>query len=97
MFGKLYKGQRVGLWSQYYYDQKIKVWNTYQNNESIEEKYLNLDESLFSGVFTYKDNDKNIKEERKIKNGFRNGNTVYIDLNTDKVVNRIKYKEGVLK
>ena len=45
----------------------------------------------------YFDNENGIKEERKIKNGLRNGKTAYIDTTTKKTVKKENYKDGVLK
>jgi hypothetical protein len=52
---------------------------------------------LYSGDFTFLDNDKKIKEIRSIKNGLRNGNTEFIDINTGKRINKVKYKDGKIK
>jgi hypothetical protein len=52
---------------------------------------------LFSGEFIYNDEDNGIKEERKIKDGLRNGKTTYIDINTNKLIKKESYKNGELK
>jgi antitoxin component YwqK of YwqJK toxin-antitoxin module len=52
---------------------------------------------IFSGEFVYYDNENGIKEERKIKNGLRNGKTIYINLKTNKAIKKESYKNGELK
>ena len=37
------------------------------------------------------------KEKRKIKDGLRNGKTVYIDTKTKKTIKKESYKNGELK
>ncbi|WP_396167749.1 hypothetical protein [Flavobacterium sp.] len=95
--GKYYKEDRVGLWTNYYYDQNIKIESNFNNDELENEKYIKLSGELFSGEFEYLNNEKNIKEIRKIKDGLRNGKTSYVDLITNKTVNKETYKDGKLK
>lgn len=95
--GTLFKENKVGKWTYYYYDQNVKIENKYIDNAVVDELYLKLDDTLFSGEFEYVDTEKNIKEERKIKDGLRNGKTEYIDTKTNKTVNKETYKEGKLK
>lgn len=95
--GKLYKENKIDTWTYYYYDQNVKIEKKYIDNAVIEELYLKLDNSLFSGEFEYVDNEKNVKEVRKIKEGLRNGKTIYIDLKTNKTINKEDYKGGKLK
>lgn len=95
--GGFHKDDRVGIWTFYYPDQGIKIEANYLNNEREYEKYMNLDGSLFSGDFVFINSDDNIKEIRKIKDGYRNGKTTYIDINTDKTIKKETYKAGVLK
>lgn len=49
---------------------------------------------LFTGEFVFINEEENIKEERKIKNGYRNGKSTYIDLNTNKIIKKENYKNG---
>ena len=58
---------------------------------------MDLNDALFSGEFTYINEEDNIKEIRKIKNGLRNGNTEFIDINTGKRIKKVKYKDGKIK
>ena len=95
--GTLFKGKKRDTWTNYYYDQKVKIENKYSNNEVVEELYLKLDGSLFSGEFENIDIEKNIKEVRKIKDGLRNGKTTFVNLETNKTINKENYKEGKLK
>jgi antitoxin component YwqK of YwqJK toxin-antitoxin module len=95
--GKYYKENKIDLWTDYFYDQNVKIEKKYVDNKSIEEVYLKLDGTLFSGEFEYLDTEKNIKEIRKIKDGLRNGKTSFIDLKTNKTINKETYKDGKLK
>jgi antitoxin component YwqK of YwqJK toxin-antitoxin module len=95
--GKFYKNYKEDTWTYYYYEQKVKIEEKYSSNTVIDEVYLNLDSTLFSGEFEFLDTDKNIKEVRKIKNGLRNGKTSFIDIATNKTINKENYKEGKLK
>jgi hypothetical protein len=56
-----------------------------------------LNGEVYSGEFVYTDIEKSIKETRKIKNGLRNGKTIFEDLKTNKTINKEKYKDGVLE
>lgn len=51
---------------------------------------------LFSGKFVFNDIENGITEERKIKDGLRNGKTVYIDNLTKKTIKKEAYKNGEL-
>jgi antitoxin component YwqK of YwqJK toxin-antitoxin module len=95
--GKLYKEYRSDTWTYYYYPQKVKIEKKFIDNTVVDELYLNLDSTVYSGEFEYVDTDKNIKEIRKIKDGLRNGKTEYIDKKTNKTINKENYKEGKLK
>lgn len=95
--GKFYKEDRIGLWTFYYYDQNVKIESNYTQDKRTDEKYLKLNGELFSGEFIYNDEENGIKEERKIKDGLRNGKTVYIDTKTKKKIKTESYKNGELK
>lgn len=95
--GKYYKEDRIGLWTFYYYDQKVKIESNFTQDKRTDEKYLTLNGEPFSGEFVYYDNENGIKEERKIKDGLRNGKTVYIDTKTKKTIKKESYKNGELK
>jgi antitoxin component YwqK of YwqJK toxin-antitoxin module len=97
VLGKQYKEDRVGLWTFYYYDQNVKIESNYTKNVRMDEKYLTLNGELFTGEFTYIDDEKGVKEERKIKEGLRNGKTTYIDLETNKTINKENYINGEIK
>lgn len=95
--GKFYKDDKIGLWTTYYYDQNVKIESTYKNGYPNDEKYYFLNGKLYSGDFTYFNDEKNVKEVRKIKDGVRNGNTEYVNISTGKTIKKEKYKDGVLK
>ena len=88
---------KIDLWTYFYYDQKVKINIKYIDNINVEEQYLNLDGTPFSGEFEYVDVEKNKKEIRKIKDGLRNGKTTIIDLETNKTISKESYKDGQLK
>ncbi len=97
VIGKYYKKDKIGLWTFYYYDQNVKIESNFTQDKQTDEKYLTLNGDLFSGEFIYNDEDSGIKEERKIKNGLRNGKTAYIDIKTNKTIKKESYKNGELK
>jgi len=97
VIGNFYKDEKNGLWTNYYYDQNVKIVSNYKNGKLQDEKYHLLNGQLFSGYFTYINDKENVKEVRKIKNGLRNGNTVYINNLTGKTIKKEKYKDGVKK
>jgi antitoxin component YwqK of YwqJK toxin-antitoxin module len=87
-----------GTWSTYYYDQNVKTEFDYAIDGSIQKEYyydLKKNEP-FSGEFIFKTVDSPITEERKIKEGVRNGTTRFLDSN-DKTIKKESYKDGVLK
>ncbi len=94
--GKYLKDNKIGLWSYYFYDQNVKIQSNYVDGVKQDEKYLTLNNQPFSGEFTYNDEQQNIKEIRKIKNGLRNGKTQYIDNKTNNSIKKENYKEGIL-
>lgn len=97
VIGEYFEESKIGDWIYYYYPQKIKIEIEYDDNINIEEKYFTLNNEKYSGDFTFIDNDKKIKEIRSIKNGLRNGNTEFIDINTGKRIKKVKYKDGKIK
>jgi len=95
--GKYYKEDRIGLWTFYFYDQDIKIESNFIQDKRTDEKYITLSGDLFSGVFVYNDYENEIKEERKINDGLRNGKTIFIDTKTNKTIKKDSYKNGVPK
>lgn len=97
VLGKFFKEDRAGLWTNYFYDQQVKIESNYENDLQMDEKYLTLNGGLFTGEFVFTNKDENIKEVRKVKDGLRNGKTIFIDLSTGKTIKKESYKKGVLK
>lgn len=95
--GNYIKNKKNGLWTYFYYDKNIKIDEKYLNDEKIEEVYFKIDGTSFTGEFELIDNEKNVKEVRKIKDGLRNGKTTIIDLKSDKTISKESYKDGKLK
>ncbi len=88
---------KTGDWEYYYYDQNVKATFTYDGyGHIIKEYYFDLKRNEpFSDEFIFKAEDGTY-EERKIKNGVRNGTTRYKDAN-DKTIKKESYKDGILK
>jgi antitoxin component YwqK of YwqJK toxin-antitoxin module len=95
MTGNRLKEDRIGLWKFNYPDKNVQIQIEYNKGKSVAEKYFVFNsDQLFSGTFEYVDNERNIKEERKIKNGYRNSKTIYKDIKTGKTIKIEKYEEG---
>ncbi len=90
-------GIKTGNWEYYFYDQNIRVSYDYDGYGQItNESYYDLKQQIpFSGEFICENKD-GLFEERKIKDGLRNGTTRYKDAN-DKTIKKESYKQGVLK
>jgi len=95
--GKYYKEERIGLWTFYFYNQNVKIESNFSQDKRTDEKYFTINGDLFSGEFIYNDEENGIIEERKIKEGLRNGKTIYIDSKTKKTIKKESYKNGELK
>ena len=95
--GEYSKNEKFGNWSYYFYLQKVKMEIDYKFDKPNGEKYFDLKGQLFSGDFTYINEEDNIKEIRKIKDGLRNGNTEFLDMKTGKRIKKVKYKDGKIK
>jgi antitoxin component YwqK of YwqJK toxin-antitoxin module len=88
---------KTGDWEYYFYDQNVKVTYTYDGYGILtNEYYIDLkNNEPFSGEFIHK-SENGFYEERKVKEGIRNGTTRYKDSN-DKIIKKESYKDGVLK
>jgi antitoxin component YwqK of YwqJK toxin-antitoxin module len=96
--GKYLDNKKSGIWNYYFVDQNIKLEIEYNAlSEIVTEKYYDINtQDIYSGEFIYKEEESNITEERKIKEGLRNGTTRYKDA-SDKTIKKESYKDGVLK
>lgn len=97
--GKMYKTARSGTWEHNYPKQNVKVVTKYEDNSNKpnSETYYILDTNqLFDGEFIYTDDDTGNYEERRIRDGLRNGTTTYYSKAGDKL-KKEKYKDGILK
>lgn len=98
LFGNLLKKNRIGVWNFNYPEQNVQIQVEYSNGEPGTEKYFVLNTTdLFNGTFVYNDTETGLREERKIKDGLRNGKTVYIDITTGKTTKKEKYEDGKIK
>ena len=97
IIGEYYQEVKIGTWLCYYYDEDILIKKEYVLNELFIEVYSNLSagSELFSGKSTLIH--KNTKEVRSIKKGYRNGKTIFYNLETDKKVKVVSYKDGKIK
>ena len=95
-FGNFSKGVKSGKWDYFDYEQNIKLSLDYSSDDVVKsEYYYDLkDNEAFSGEFEYKNEGE--FEERKVKNGIRNGTTRYKDAE-GKTIKKESYKEGMLK
>lgn len=97
--GTFYEGLKAGVWKYYYPNQSVHIEINY-NYDIIfvyKETYFDFNTSeLYSGQFTYWNNDRTIKEVRTINKGYRNGKTIYYDSDNE-IIKKEKYKDGVLK
>lgn len=96
--GTYYNNQKAGIWTFYFYDQNVKLMTTYNAaGDPVKEEYYDMrKKEPFSGEFIFKNEDTGLTEERKIKDGMRNGTTRYRDAN-NKTITKESYKDGVLK
>lgn len=97
IIGEYLKENKVNNWTYYYYHQNIRLEIDYDRYTDVSEKYFTISNELFSGEFTFTDNEQKTKEVRSIKNGVRHGKTVFIDLKTGKKIKKVKYKGGKIK
>jgi hypothetical protein len=61
----------------------------------LDEHYFKMNKELFTGEFILIND--SVKEVRKIKDGLRHGKTIFIDINSNKVVQKETYKKGIKK
>ncbi|MEY8847628.1 hypothetical protein AB9K26_02370 [Psychroserpens sp. XS_ASV72] len=97
--GYVYKTAKTGTWEHYYPKQNVKIITSYldHSNKPNTETYYALDTNqLFDGEFIYTDSDTGNYEERRIRDGLRNGTTTYYNKAGDKL-KKEKYKDGILK
>ncbi|WP_426429958.1 hypothetical protein ACPX19_10500 [Winogradskyella sp. HB-48] len=97
--GNIYKSTMTGTWEHNYPNQNVKIITKYvdYSNKPNEETYYTLDTNqLFDGEFIFTDADTGNYEERRIRDGLRNGTTTYYNKAGDKL-KKEKYKDGILK
>lgn len=97
--GGFYKQVKIGVWEYFYPKQNVKVVITYTDfsNKKKSEMYYTMDNKmLFDGDFIYVNSENQTREERRIREGLRNGNTIYYNKNEEKI-KKEKYKDGLLK
>lgn len=95
--GNYTSNTKTGNWEYYYYNQNVRTSYDYDGYGQItKEFYYDLKQQVpFSGEFAFQNKD-GLFEERKIKDGLRNGTTRYKDVN-DKTIKKESYKLGVLR
>ena len=86
-----------GIWKDFYFDQNVQITTVWERGVIESASYWDLKKlEDFSGEFIYLNVQNNTTEERKVKNGKRNGTTRYKDHN-DKTIKKESYKEGFIK
>lgn len=96
--GNLLKKDRIGVWKFNYEEQNAQIQVEYKNGKPGIEKYFAFNtNTLFNGTFVFNNSETGLKEERKIKNGLRNGKTLYIEPSTGKIIKKEKYDDGIIK
>ncbi|WP_324023730.1 hypothetical protein QSV08_12830 [Maribacter sp. BPC-D8] len=88
------EGVEADKWTYYYYSQHVKLQYDYHSSN---EKYYTLDDKPYSGDFVLLDDEKGTKEIRSIKDGVRNGKTEIIDNRSGKSIEKVRYKDGIIK
>lgn len=97
-YGKYYKESKEGTWITYFNSQDIQIEVEQKTKEPSVEKYIEIkSQKPFTGEFVYTDQEKNIKEIRRIKNGLRHGKTKVYNLKTEELIRKEKYKDGFVK
>lgn len=92
--GIKFKTKKIGLWKYMYYNQNVRKEIEYDHSPIIEKYYILNTGELFNGKFTLKNDDSDLTEIIKIKDGLRNGMTKFY--NSDKkLIRKVKYKEGL--
>lgn len=96
--GNFKNNQKWGKWITFYYDQKVKTEFEYNDVGDVKsEFYFEVKKNEpFSGEFEFIYENGTGSEERKIKEGIRNGTTRYKDAK-EKTIKKESYKDGVLK
>lgn len=97
LVGHFDHGIQDSLWTKYDYSQDVKYSWTYNHTTPTPEHYYSLHNTDYNGDLIVVDKENKVKEVRRIRNGFRNGKTIYYDLETDKVIRKESYEDGVLK
>ncbi|HLS31061.1 MAG TPA: hypothetical protein VK021_09410 [Flavobacteriaceae bacterium] len=97
--GEYFKENKKGTWIEYFHEQNVQLEIEYKNNKpSTIEKYVEINsKNPFSGNFIFIDSERNLKEDRRIRNGYRQGRTKIYNLKTDKLIKRERYRTGVLR
>lgn len=95
--GKYIDDKRVDDWMHYSFDQNVQIRQNYYNDmKNGAEKYETLDETLFSGTYTFTNTTANEVEKIKVKDGLRNGKTIFYDLATNNKLRKVNYKNGII-
>lgn len=93
--GNYSKNDSIDIWKFNFRDQNLIYYFDFDKVNAPKEYYTSENNVPFSGTFIYKSKN-GITEERKIKNGYRNGKTTYLNDNNE-ILKKEKYKNGVIK
>lgn len=95
--GNYLAGNRNGTWGFHYLDQNVTMVVEYKNGKVIKETYFEYNSNiLYKGSFDYIDPNTGLMQKRKIKNGLRNGKTIYYG-SSGEVLKKEIYFDGVLQ
>jgi antitoxin component YwqK of YwqJK toxin-antitoxin module len=95
----MFKNVRTGSWEFNYPKQNVKIvilYEDFNNNPKSETYYTLGSNKLFDGEFVFTEFKNKGTQERRIRDGLRNGNTIYYDIDGNKL-KKEKYKDGILK
>ncbi len=95
--GNYHNGKMDNDWVFFDYKQKAYTINIYSDNVVISEVFYNLDNTKYEGKFKIVNEEKGTYEILKIENGLRNGKAKLYDLKTNKLIEKIRYIDGLRK
>lgn len=95
--GTYLNDRETDVWTYYYYDQNMKLQKLFSKGQLQREKFLTLDDQLYTGDFIFDDKESGLRIEYKIKNGVKDGKAQHVDPKTNKVIKKETFKGGILK
>lgn len=93
--GNYVNNQLQGTQKSYYKKQKVSKILNFENGIIKAENFYNEANENFTGTLKYTDD--GLLYEIKIKKGLRHGTSKIIDLNTNQIIEMVKYSKGIKK